>query len=962
MNKQKKFIFFQYVLLFSFCMMFLSSCDRRSDGHNQTSPNESTLIKLETPRVYINYDIVTWSTIEFADKFEISIDGNLSFVDSSITLRKLLDGQTFKVRAIGDGIKYINSDWSNTVTYEKQLSKHTVIWKNGDTILEVDENVLYGSMPEYDGLVPTKEADSQFVYQFSGWSPTIAEVIGDAVYVAEFIPIPNNYTIVWKNNDTILEIDENVPYGTTPSYDGAQPKKESTEKYYYEFNGWSPLVSETTNSVIYQAQFTEFVRSFNVTFYSEDGTTILDYVKVCYGETAKYLKDTPIKNANEEYTYIFDKWVTVQGGNIEDDLSNVVEDRNVYASFKSFVRKVSVYIISSNSDYGLVSKSVLDNVPYGTEININENVLVINGTEIVATAKESNAQYTYSFIDWTSENTVGNDTIITANFNRSINTYTVTWMNGTDILEVDDAIPYGTMPKYNEELPKKEPNEGIEYIFNGWNPLVSVVTGNITYYATFTEAELKHTVTFYDEDGVVVLGVCVVNDGETAVYPNDIPIKEPSISEIFIFDKWVTIKDGTIEAILTNIKENTLVYAKYVSDVRTYSVTFTDYDGTIIEKMDVEYGSSAISPGEPERNGYRFDGWDKDFSNINEDMIISATYVRQFKVEFVDFDYSLLDLQYIDYNCNAIAPEDPVRDNYRFTSWNINFENVVSDLVVKAQYIRQYTVTFIDYDKTVLKVEKVDVGLDATAPIFPEHDIYDFVGWDIEFNNVTSDLVVTATYKLKTHKVQFVMPDGTIIGEVQEVEHGFSAVAPEYPEVYLEGSGSSIKVYGFSKWNIGFKSVTEDMVIVAIYDVPYDKPIVVIEFVGGNYECINLYVYSHESIMLNAVSLDIKYASSVGSISIDSIIFNSSSPLYVEDNNGNSNQYVINNNEKSFKFSWINGNGKHFNWCSKVITFNLSSDGTTINKEVFFVDNCQVIISNRNGENYESIIPVVIYR
>ena len=57
-----------------------------------------------------------------------------------------------------------------------------------------------------------------------------------------------------------------------------------------------------------------------------------------------------------------------------------------------------------------------------------------------------------------------------------------------------------------------------------------------------------------------------------------------------------------------------------------------------------------------------------------------------------------------------------------------------------------YTVTFKDWDSTVLKTEQVEKGKAATAPADPTREHYQFAGWDKSFSSVTSNLVVTATY------------------------------------------------------------------------------------------------------------------------------------------------------------------------------------------------------------------------
>ena len=116
--------------------------------------NPSLPQKLETPTVSLQDDTAQWNANPLAEKFEISLDGVLFYVENSVTSQKLTDGQTFKIRAVGDGTNYTASDWSNTVTYVKAVSTYTVTWKNGDTVLAIDENVEHGTIPTYQGETP----------------------------------------------------------------------------------------------------------------------------------------------------------------------------------------------------------------------------------------------------------------------------------------------------------------------------------------------------------------------------------------------------------------------------------------------------------------------------------------------------------------------------------------------------------------------------------------------------------------------------------------------------------------------------------------------------------------------------------------------------------------------------------------------------------------------------------------
>ena len=72
----------------------------------------------------------------------------------------------------------------------------------------------------------------------------------------------------------------------------------------------------------------------------------------------------------------------------------------------------------------------------------------------------------------------------------------------------------------------------------------------------------------------------------------------------------------------------------------------------------------------------------------------------------------------------------------------------------------EYTVTFVGMDGTTLKTETVLEGGAATAPEAPVVDGYTFTGWDVAFDNVTSDLTVTAQYEVAEVAEFFVFAEG----------------------------------------------------------------------------------------------------------------------------------------------------------------------------------------------------------
>lgn len=60
--------------------------------------------------------------------------------------------------------------------------------------------------------------------------------------------------------------------------------------------------------------------------------------------------------------------------------------------------------------------------------------------------------------------------------------------------------------------------------------------------------------------------------------------------------------------------------------VDTFTVTFKDFDGTVLNTQEVEKGKGATAPADPKRENFKFAGWDKDFKKITSDLVVTATY------------------------------------------------------------------------------------------------------------------------------------------------------------------------------------------------------------------------------------------------------------------------------------------------------------------------------------------------
>lgn len=124
---------------------------------------------------------------------------------------------------------YAFNGWSSlptNVTVDKKvyalftstLRSYTITFKNGNTTLQTS-TVAYGQTPTYTGSTPVDDGGRQWV----GWTPTIAEVTGDATYVAKFkadhvLISPLSAYTLFETNNYINSAQSLLEYGFEKGY------------------------------------------------------------------------------------------------------------------------------------------------------------------------------------------------------------------------------------------------------------------------------------------------------------------------------------------------------------------------------------------------------------------------------------------------------------------------------------------------------------------------------------------------------------------------------------------------------------------------------------------------------------------------------------------------------------------------------------------------------------------------
>ena len=263
-----------------------------------------------------------------------------------------------------------------------------------------------------------------------------------------------------------------------------------------------------------------------------------------------------------------------------------------------------------------------------------------------------------------------------------------------------------------------------------------------------------------------------------------------------------------------------------------HSVTFVDYDGTVLSAQSVAHGSAAIEPTAPEREGYAFIGWDKDFSNVTEDMTVTA----QYSANSYSITYTINGAEYTaqtyEFGTAVSAPEYTVPEGHTFSGWDIPETMPAENLVLDAALtVNSYSITYT-INGEEYTAQTYEFGAAVSAPEYTVPEGHTFSGWNIPETMPAENLVLDAALTVNSYSITY-----TINGEeytAQTYEFGAAVSAPEY--TVPEG-------HTFSGWNIPETMPAENLVLDAAltvneYTVTYN--------INGEIYAIQVYAYGEE--------------------------------------------------------------------------------------------------------------------
>ena len=263
-----------------------------------------------------------------------------------------------------------------------------------------------------------------------------------------------------------------------------------------------------------------------------------------------------------------------------------------------------------------------------------------------------------------------------------------------------------------------------------------------------------------------------------------------------------TLTDWYLDAELTQavvwdkITQDTSLYAKWERpNAKTYLVTFYDESGEILSRSRVTSISEIRYPEVRDADKRVFDHWDGVPRILVGDVNIYAVYSDAFQVTFW-VDGEIYSRQKVKSGESALAPANPTKPadaffTYAFTGWDHSFDNVRSNLDIKANFRRssvEYDIVFAQDDGTEIKRSSLEYGdriaLPADPVKAPSDGVgYTFAGWDVDGDgkpdeipsSVTKSMTAVAVYDTYTmYYTVIFMSDGVELYRTQ-VEHGYPA-------------------------------------------------------------------------------------------------------------------------------------------------------------------------------------------
>ena len=480
------------------------------------------------------------------------------------------------------------------------------------TVTTSDLNVRSGPGTSHGIVGAVKYADKVNVSEIqNGWGKI---KIGDKdgwifLEYAQYVPSAV-YTIYYDSNGGSSVIP------AQPKHDGkdailtiAQPEKEG-----FAFAGWATKKDATVaeyrpgDSFDINADTTLYavwtVGEYIVTFVN--GETVLQSGEYAQGVIVGQ-PEKPTKQGDEVYKYVFAGWDTDGDGKVDiaaDEKVTATKSMTCAAVFDTQFVEYKVRFLGL--DDSVISEKVYH---YGDAV------------EIPASAPSTtDGKYNYTFESWegTIESTVTANADYRAKYTKELAKYTVKFVDGNGQTMAETEYFYGDASVAPAVLPEKAADNTYTYVFKGWSPELSVVTGDVTYTAQFDSVYIDYTVTFVDGDGKTVESAKYHYGDTPKLNYEGVIGKTSDPTYDYTFKGW--------DREFAPIEGDTVYTAQFEGIKRIYTVTFFNEDGTVYKTVEYNYGDTVELPIAPTKEGATFTGWTPEIVAVEGNTTYTATF------------------------------------------------------------------------------------------------------------------------------------------------------------------------------------------------------------------------------------------------------------------------------------------------------------------------------------------------
>ena len=341
--------------------------------------------------------------------------------------------------------------------------------------------------------------------------------------------------------------------------------------------------------------------------------------------------------------------------------------------------------------------------------------------------------------------------------------------------------------------------------------------GNVRLSDQWSELQ-KFTVTWRMDYGSVI-DRTEVEDGKVPTHA--VPVKAPTAEFEYEFTGW--------SPELTPVQKDTEYRATFREVKRSYTVTWKNDDGTVIDTTTVEYGTvpthADATKEKTAEYTYVFAGWTPDIKEVTGDATYTATFnaaKNSYEITWKNEDGTVIDTTTVEYGtipAHADATKEKTAEyTYTFAGWS----PAPAAVTGKAEYTatfssvkNSYEITWKNDDGTVIDTTTVEYGTvpthaDPTKEKTAEYT-YTFAGWSPEPAAVTGDAEYTAVFtdSVNTYVVTWKNDDGTVI-DTTTVEYG---TVPTHDAPVKENTAEF--KYEFIGWKPEVVAVTGEAVYTA---------------------------------------------------------------------------------------------------------------------------------------------------